>query len=117
MLFRSGDLTVNDAHIAETYCYNAAEEILEHEREMLKLLVEYDAAYRSVLQFAGIFDEFLQEYRWTLIGHIRQAASMIGWLDNIPCFLSSCDEYPPTLHPNLGPLEDPGYPLVPVTEP
>ncbi|MDP6575007.1 MAG: hypothetical protein QF755_00740 [Candidatus Peribacteraceae bacterium] len=77
------------------YCSDISSSIIKREAEILKMLVEYDAAYRSLLQFAGTFDEFLLELRWTLVGSIRQSASVIGWMGRIPCFLASCDAYPP----------------------
>ena len=77
------------------YCSDVSSAIIKRESEILKMLVEYDAAYRSLMQFAGAFDEFLLELRWTLAGSIRQSASVIGWIGRIPCFLASCDAYPP----------------------
>ncbi|MCF7844708.1 MAG: hypothetical protein K9M03_02675 [Kiritimatiellales bacterium] len=78
------------------YCQQVSGGLIQRENDLLKMLVEYDAAYRSLLQFAGVFDEFLQEFRWTITGSIRTAASVIGSLGRIPCFVSSCDEYPPS---------------------
>lgn len=80
---------------AYQYCSDVSSAITKRESEILKMLVEYDAAYRSLLQFAGLFDKFLLEFRWTLAGSIRQSASVIGWIGRIPCFLASCDAYPP----------------------
>ncbi|MBU0766278.1 hypothetical protein KKF55_00625 [Patescibacteria group bacterium] len=77
------------------YCQKVGDSLVQRENEILKMIVEYDAAYRSLLQFAGVFDEFLQEFRWTITGSIRKAASIIGSLGRIPCFVSSCEEYPP----------------------
>ncbi|MFA7681498.1 MAG: hypothetical protein WCX61_00545 [Candidatus Peribacteraceae bacterium] len=82
------------------YCERVSGALIERENEVLKMLVEYDAAYRSLLQFAGSFDEFLSEFRWTLTGNLREAASVIGWLNRIPCFIASCDEWPPALDPH-----------------
>ncbi|MFH0769769.1 MAG: hypothetical protein V1926_00135 [Candidatus Peregrinibacteria bacterium] len=76
------------------WCQTTTQEVLAQEQEVLRFLTEYDASYRSLLQFAGIFDEFLEEYRWTVTGNIRSAASIIGWLGRTPCFLSSCEEFP-----------------------
>jgi len=77
-----------------SHCTDVAPQMVAREIELLKLLVEYDASYRSLLQFAGFFDEFLEDLRWTITGNLRQATSIIGWLQRIPCFISSCDEYP-----------------------
>ena len=44
-----------------TYCSQGGPQMVEREIEMLKMLIEYDASYRTLLQFAGFFDEFLQD--------------------------------------------------------
>lgn len=80
---------------SRTYCQEVSKQLVRREEEMLKLLVEYDAGYRSLLQLAGNFDIFLQEFRWPLAGTIRQAVELIGQLGRVPCFLSSCDIAPP----------------------
>jgi len=97
-------VTLQECHLAEgevndmanviTYCSDVSNQMLSRESALLKLAVEYDAGYRSTLQFAGMFDLFLEELRWPMTGSIRQAASLIGQLNRIPCFLSSCDESP-----------------------
>jgi len=86
---------VIDEADAATYCTAMADQLLRREVELLKLAVEYDAGYRSLLQFAGNFDIFLREMRWPLAGTLRQAVQLIGQLERIPCFLSSCDASPP----------------------
>lgn len=78
-----------------TYCTQVSRDLLEREMHLTKLTVEYDAAYRSLLYFAGNFDTFLQSWRWTLLGTFRQVTQLIGLLQRIPCFISSCDETPP----------------------
>lgn len=78
------------------YCNSVASLMLKREAELLKTVVEYDAAYRSLLQFAGSFDVFLEELRWTFTGTLREGARLIGSLGRIPCFIGSCDE-PPAL--------------------
>lgn len=79
-----------------TYCSKIGADLLQREAALLKFAIEYDAAYRSFLQFAGAFDHFLREWRWTLTGTLRQLVYLIGWFDGIPCFISSCMEYPPS---------------------
>jgi len=79
-----------------TYCEKVAGDLLKREAVLLKFAVEYDAAYRSVLQLAGIFDSFLEDFRWTLTGSIRQVARLVGWLNGIPCFLASCEDTLPS---------------------
>lgn len=86
--------------VASTYCQAVAREALHREAEMLRLAVEYDAAYRTMLQFAGDFDQFLKEFRWPLTNTLRDATYLIGWLERIPCFIGSCDDWP---------IPDPGH--------
>lgn len=87
---------VGDLGDTISYCKDISRQLLEREISLLKLLTEYDSGYRSLLQFAGNFDAFLREMRSPLTATLRQAASMIGQLGRIPCFLSSCDIAPGT---------------------
>ncbi|MBT4119801.1 MAG: hypothetical protein HOG89_03875 [Candidatus Peribacter sp.] len=80
---------------SRSYCDDISNQLLRRETEQLKLAVEYDAGFRTLLQFAGNFDIFLRELRWPLTGTLRQAVQLIGQLERIPCFLSSCDSAPP----------------------
>jgi hypothetical protein len=77
-----------------SFCPTTVDGLLQREGDLLKMAVEYDAAYRSLLQFSGNFDLFMEEFRWPLTFTIRQAAALIGQLNRIPCFLSSCDDDP-----------------------
>jgi len=81
------------------YCEQVVEELLEQEAGILSMSISYDAAYRTVLQFAGNFDLFLQEFRLPLISTLRDAINLIGGLNRIPCFVASCDSYPPPEEP------------------
>ncbi|KKU20108.1 MAG: hypothetical protein UX30_C0004G0056 [Candidatus Saccharibacteria bacterium GW2011_GWA2_46_10] len=82
------------------YCPRVAAGLLGREAEILKMLVEYDSAYRSILQFAGVFDDFLLEFKWMMNLSLRQAASVIGNLGKLPCFIATCDTFPMDLDPN-----------------
>jgi hypothetical protein len=95
------DFSTTDGGLTESsrlldYCELVSQEMLKHEADLLKLAVEYDAAYRSILQFAGNFDLALREFRWPLTFTFRQTAGIIAELGRIPCFLGSCDAYPDT---------------------
>lgn len=79
---------------SRTYADDMADQLLLREIEILKMIVEYDAGYRTLLQFAGNFDIFLREMRWPISGTLRQAVQLMGQLERIPCFLSSCDSAP-----------------------
>lgn len=93
--FAKPNLDNVDRGDSTSYSEDTVDQLLTREKEMLKLAVEYDAGYRSLLQFAGNFDIFLQELRWPLSLTIRNAVGLIGQLERIPCFLSSCDAAPP----------------------
>ncbi len=73
-------------------CDAAAVSVVEREMQLLRLLVAYDAAHRSLLQFAGGFEGFLADVRLPLLQPLWQAVRVLGSLDGLPCFLSQCDE-------------------------
>ena len=87
----------SDRTDAELYCERIGRELLEQEAAIMKLTVEYDSAYRTMLQLAGNFDLFLQEFNAPIINSIRQMVNLVGSFNRIPCFLSSCDASPPHL--------------------
>ncbi len=72
-------------------CTPIVEALLARESEMLTLSVTYDAAYRSLLQFAGTFDDFLSVFRLDLLRPIRQSMPLLQQLSRIPCFLAQCN--------------------------
>ena len=88
-----------------TYCDRIAEAMVEQEMGIMELVVEYDAAHRTMLQLAGNFDLFLQEFRSPLLSSLRQMVNLVGSLNRIPCFLSSCDASPPRPPPAPPPEE------------
>jgi len=84
----------SEAANVQKYCILIGDEMLRREADLLKFAVEYDAAYRTILQFAGSFDLSLQELKWPLTFTIRQATGIIGQYSRIPCFLGNCDASP-----------------------
>lgn len=76
-------------------CESAVQSILDHEAEILNLAVQYDAAYRSLLQLSGSIDLFLEELHWPMAHSLRDATDIITTLGRIPCFISSCEAFPP----------------------
>src|SRR3989344_1813909 len=56
-----------DAALIERQCLKASTDLLAREMDLLKLVVAYDAGYRSLLQFAGVFEHFLVELRFPLL--------------------------------------------------
>lgn len=75
-----------------TRCNEIADGVIENERQLLELLVAYDAGVRSLYQFAGTFDRFLFGWQSTLTGPLWQLTRVMRWMPKIPCFLSVCSE-------------------------
>jgi hypothetical protein len=64
--------------------------VLTLEADVLRMLGAYDAGHRALLQFAGMFDGFLDDVRAPLLSPMRDAVDMFRELRRIPCFLSEC---------------------------
>jgi hypothetical protein len=73
-------------------CSSIVSSMLDQEQQTLSLLIAYDASYRTLYQFEGIFEGFLQDFRFPLIEPLWQTVRAIGGLSHIPCFLGQCDE-------------------------
>lgn len=73
-------------------CGPMQEGLISREEKILGVAVTYDAAYRSLLQFAGNFDDFLSVFNVDLLTPLRQSTGLLGQLSRIPCFLSQCNE-------------------------
>ncbi len=78
--------------VGTTTCPDVVAGMLEQEDKTLVLLVAYDAAYRTLLQFEGVFEGFLQDFRFPLIQPLWETVRVIGGLSHIPCFVGQCDE-------------------------
>jgi hypothetical protein len=76
------------------YCRLMSAQLLDREEDLLKLTVEYDAAYRSLLQISGMLDSFLEGFRWPIVNSLRKTVELVGSFQRIPCFAASCDEAP-----------------------
>ncbi|MBI3336969.1 hypothetical protein HYZ98_05420 [Candidatus Peregrinibacteria bacterium] len=72
-------------------CLESADALLSREISLLEMTVAYDAGYRSLLQFAGAFENFTNALRFPLLRPLWDAATILGQLDRIPCFISQCD--------------------------
>lgn len=94
-LLKGATETQDQRAAVETYCEEIAQQLIEQEAAVMRLTVEYDAAYRTMLQLAGNFDLFLQEFRSPIVNSIRQMVNLVGLFNRVPCFLSSCDGSPP----------------------
>lgn len=73
-------------------CLDSADALINREIGLLEMLVTYDAGYRSLLQFAGAFENFANTLRFPLVRPLWEAASILGQLDRLPCFISQCDQ-------------------------
>lgn len=73
-------------------CQRARQQLVEREMQLLMLTVSYDANYRGLAQFAGMFQEFLTQFRFPLIEPIWQMVRTLGQLKGIPCFSAECNE-------------------------
>jgi len=73
-------------------CDSAADAIFQEEINLLSLSVSYDASYRTIAQFSGMFEGFLAEFRFPLLNPLWQTVRVLGGLKDIPCFLSQCEE-------------------------
>lgn len=76
------------------YCDQLVQELYNREVELVRMTVEYDAAYRSTLQLAGDLDGFMTQLRWPMTNTIQKVANIIGSVARVPCFTASCDDYP-----------------------
>lgn len=83
---------VGVALVDPSMCDTAADSLFKHESDILDLSVSYDASYRTVAQFAGMFEGFLSDFRFPLLNPLWQTVRTLGGLKNIPCFLSQCEE-------------------------
>lgn len=73
-------------------CDEATVAVLEREMRLLELQVSYDAAYRTLLQFAGQMEGFMEDFRLPLLQPLWQAVDALSAFDGVTCFLSQCDE-------------------------
>jgi hypothetical protein len=89
-----GESAVHQSGRLREYCAAMTTSLFEREVDILKLTIEYDASYRSVLQITGMTRAFLESFRGTVLGSIRSAANMVMSLGRLPCFISSCDDFP-----------------------
>lgn len=72
-------------------CEEAFNALYNREARVLELLVSYDAATRTLLQFAGGFQTFLEEFDGDMLKPFRQAADLLKMVSRVPCFLWKCE--------------------------
>lgn len=79
-----------DSIEASSFCRQAVDGMLAHEAEALRLVVAYDAAVRTSLQYAGIFDRLIRDLRYPLLWPLIELSGLVQELNRIPCFLGFC---------------------------
>lgn len=99
----AGERNTAEEGDALSYCTSTGREMLAREEDLLRVLVEYDAAYRSLLQLAGSLDLFLGSFEWPVGQLLRQTAGILGYMQRIPCFIATCDPQPPSSSPSAHP--------------
>lgn len=72
-------------------CDALVQETLVMEQAALRLAVGYDSGYRSMLQFAGMTDQLLQNLPDKALPTMTQTVNLLGKLHQIPCFIGQCD--------------------------
>jgi len=102
-LVSKDDKTKTDEGDVRSYCQSIEKDFLNREEDLLKLIVEYDAAYRSLLQLSGSFDLFLESWKWSISHTLKESAGIFGFFQRIPCFIASCDESPRSSSATSGP--------------
>lgn len=73
-------------------CDANVDAILDHERALLTLTIAYDSAYRTLMQFEGVFAGFLTDFQFPLLQPLWQTVRAIGAFGNLPCFIGQCDQ-------------------------
>lgn len=81
----AGDVEIN-------LCEDVRTMLLSHEEQVLAMMIAYDSSYRSLLQFAGHFDDFLAMFREPLLLPLWQTLHVFQNFTSIPCFNAQCDE-------------------------
>lgn len=89
-----GPSHIADAVDIQSLCKTTVRTLFERETRLLQMLVQYDAAYRSVLQMSGMLEAFVGFFDGSIFGSLRTATNLIATFNRIPCFISSCDDFP-----------------------
>lgn len=80
------------AEATVTACDQAVITLLERETKQLEMQIAYDAAYRTLLQFAGQLEGFIEDFRLPLLQPLWQAVDALSAFNGVTCFLAQCDE-------------------------
>ncbi len=74
-----------------TACTQFVDDSVQSEAAVLRLIVGYDAGYRSLLQFAGMMDWMMEGFPEQTIRAIADMVNLLGKLHQIPCYIGQCD--------------------------
>lgn len=86
--------TYLDPVTLRSYCSPVAADLTRFEESQLRFLAHEDAAQRTLRQFAGYLEPFLNLVRFPFLQPLRQVASFLGQWSDVPCFLSHCAQEP-----------------------
>ena len=96
--YRGMQTVAESVEITQSYLTVAADcrgwvtQILEEERQVLRLLVAQDSAERGTQRVVGVFQTVLGGIRENLLKPLRSMVSLMGsLLHPIPCLLSQCN--------------------------
>lgn len=79
-----------DAVQADQNCRDAVGAVLAHEAETLRLLVAYDAATRTSLQYVGNLERLVSDILYPLLWPLVELGNLVKDLARVPCFLGIC---------------------------
>ena len=80
------------ATVLETECEPLAEQMADREAAFIRIATAYDAAQRSLLQYAGNFDGFLRGLRGDFLAPLQETIPLLSAFSRIPCFTAQCNE-------------------------
>ncbi len=72
------------------YCLPVADDFVRFQESKLFFLAHEDASHRTLRQFAGYLEPFLNIVRFPFVHPFRQVASFLGQWSDVSCFLSHC---------------------------
>lgn len=88
--------TLTDTATLNTYCAPLLTKLTTYDESQLLYLIHYDAASRSLRQFAGYLEPFLRLVHFPIQTPVRQASQFLQNWSRIPCFEPYCSANQPT---------------------
>lgn len=87
----SGRATEGTRNSALANCYSDVSATMLMEADLLRMTSAYDSGYRSLLQFSGSFEGFIDDVRDPILQPMQRAVDMFLELRQLPCFISECN--------------------------